>query len=223
MTGHTQLCSIDPFAPDFEKKESVNGLCSMAMSIWSGWVIDVSGEDDADPGPNSEIITKYGHMPETVFDLLRWVILVYDPRSPLVKDYPDLPTRKFRALVAIGIDEKESDWDWLILNRDKGVTTMITAYMRNYCKSRLWAMIVANNEAFWEFFSTMIERNQEGADDMNGVNAKIKTSDGMVSLLEKIDKQMNDFYGEDKETIAEGDEMFMSVEKMADVLSNRKR
>ncbi len=218
MTKHTQLCSIDPFSEDFEKKESTRELCGLALSVWSSWMV----KDGDEEKPLPELITKYGHTDETVFDLLRWIILVYDPRSPLVKDYPDLTTRKNHALIELGIDAKEDDWDWLTTNKDKGVTSMITAYMRNYCKSRLWAMIIANSEAFWEFFATMIERNQEGADDMNGVNAKMKTSDGMTVLLERIDKQMNEFYGEEKGVMSEDDEKYRTVEKMAHVLSGRR-
>jgi hypothetical protein len=216
VMNHTQHCIIDPFSPGFESAPAVIDLCETAVKKW-GQVGDI-----ADDERKKELLSRYGHGEGQVFNLVRWVILVYDPKSPLQKDFPDLLKRKRCALEEIGLDP-DSDWEWLFKNTDPGVVGIIASYLRNYCKSRLWAMIVANNETFWEFFTTMIQRNQEGAEDMTGVNAKIRTSDGMISLLDRIDKQMNEFYSsEERGSLSEGDEIFMSVEKMAHVLSGRR-
>ena len=119
--------------------------------------------------------------------LMKWVIMVYDPGSPLIKKHPDLGDRKLEAEVLSG---HLSDNDHL-------EAEAVTSFLRLINKRR-WASTMAIENALWEMIE-MIQKPVEevGAgqdkDKLAASNMKKTTAENIVALNCMLDQLYSEF------------------------------
>lgn len=136
--------------------------------------------------------------------MIRYVLALYDPKSPLVKDYPDLNTRKTAAAEVAGYDlEEDKDViDRLFRCDSEYLVEFIVTYLRQIVQSRSWASITADEQTYWEFVSRMllpINRTNKDKDDVSAVALKTKLGEDKENIAERLDRNWNKFLGDDEE------------------------
>jgi hypothetical protein len=150
-------------------------------------------------------------IPDDIDDLLtddaervvRYVMALYDPKSPLVRDYPDLNTRKVAAAGIAGYDlDKDSDnVDLLISCDSEFLVEVIVRFLRTVVKSRIWAALVADEQTFWEFVIRLmlpITRGDKDRDLVAAAQLKTKLSEDKENINERLDRNWSRFLGDDE-------------------------
>lgn len=132
--------------------------------------------------------------------LFRYIILLYDPNSLIVKSERDLAKRKN---VAIGIAiTPSSDYDYIqsIINCEHPlIVGMAVGYLQNYAKSKEWAAICAFESTFWESIKKLMEPivAKDTKAELESVEKKAKIKVEVESDIARLDALYKKFYGED--------------------------
>lgn len=159
-----------------------------------------------------DLIPKAKKGEESVVDLLppdqvlRYIIALYDPKSPLIKGEQNLLRRKEVAAEVAGFDivGQLEELTALYECRNGAVVVFIQNYLRIHAKSMEWAMIQSFEQAFWEYQARLmqpIEKDAKDKDLMSAVGMKTKLSEDIKGLYENYQTAISKFYGEDKELI----------------------
>ncbi|WP_460766488.1 hypothetical protein [Niabella terrae] len=120
---------------------------------------------------------------------MRWVIAVYDPKSPLVKKYPDLKDRRLHGSEYAGYEPDGSE------------TEAIMGYLK-LVNSRVWAAISAIETAMWEQMEFLIKPVMtvgagEDKDKLAAVNMKKVTAESVMTLNEMLETLSEKFNPDD--------------------------
>lgn len=135
--------------------------------------------------------------------MLRYIIMMYDPNSPLRKNYPELDLRKRVASQESGYDLQLQDGEKSELEREP-LTLAIVTYLR-MVNNRIWTQICSVEEAIWEYNRRILEPIKANAEDkdkdeLSAVNMKSK----MIQDLDLFEKRLQElerlFYVEDEIT-----------------------
>lgn len=137
---------------------------------------------------------------------LRYIIALYDPKSPLIKGIQNLNHRKQTALEIAAIDTDKHIAEVMVMQecKDERFVLFVQNYLRYYGKSMEWAMIQAFEQAFWEYQARImqpIERGDKDKDLMSAVQIKTKLTDDIQGLYDKYQAALEKFYGEDRDLI----------------------
>lgn len=170
------------------------------------------------PTVKESLTTQYPKLKEIVGDvndkLLRYVILMYDMNSPLKEKYPSLSQRKDFAASMAGYNLEKDDIDSLRTMtktiktpkfNDKGeqygfnvsiepFEEMLDVVLRLvvYQNNRLWAMIITNEQAFYEY-QRRVMAEIGGDADKDALSAiTIKTK--IMEAMDDIDKRLDGYY-----------------------------
>lgn len=159
-------------------------------------------EDVHKAGDEDELETD-NHVFIPLDKAVRYIIALYDPKSPLIKGESNLILRKEIAADIAGFDLEKEENEVAILYecRYDHIVAMIQNFLKDFVKSMEWAMLVSYEAAFWEFQSRLmqpIERGDKDKDLMSAVQAKTKISEDIKGLYEKYQAALNKFYGDDE-------------------------
>lgn len=168
--------------------------------------------------PTSEVVKNY---PELVSQLgihdekmIKYILLMYDEKSPMRNAYPDLEKRKEFCADFAGYDSKihaEVIKDLKSMTKDektpvgddedekfKTVTVIwdefvdaVLSFVINQ-NSRLWAMIVTNEQAFYEYQRRVMAEIDGNANksSLEAINTKTK----LLEAMDDIDKRLDSYY-----------------------------
>jgi hypothetical protein len=137
---------------------------------------------------------------------MRYVVALYDPKSPLVRDYPDLNTRKIAAATIAGFDinvDAESE-EMLFTCDSEFLVQLIVNYLRYVVKSRVWAALQADEQTFWEFVTRLmlpITRGDKDRDLVGAVSVKTKLSEDKENINDRLDRNWSRFLADDDQLI----------------------
>mgnify|MGYP006933437131 CR=1 FL=1 len=147
----------------------------------------------------------------------RYILLMYDKNSPLKDAYPDIEKRKMFAADIAGFDpdiDKEVIEELRTFSRrkkleggdiavnEKGELIIIptddlleclTKYLIHQ-SNRVWAMIVANESAFYEYHRKVMTEVTDGGDKDVLQAVTIKTK--LMESMDDIDKRLQGYYRE---------------------------
>lgn len=134
--------------------------------------------------------------------LVRYILALYDPQSPIVKEYPDLTSRKLAAADIAGYHAvKEQELLDIIFACDSEyMVSIIVSFLRNIVQSRLWASIQADEQTFWEFISRMllpIAKDNKDKDMVSAVAMKTKLSEDKEGIAVQLEKNWQKFFADD--------------------------
>ncbi len=160
----------------------------------------------------SQIVPKKIPDEDSVLDRLphykvcRYIIALYDTKSPLIKGEQNLIRRKEIAAEIAGfdIDKQTDDLQILYECRDVRFAQFIQNYLKDFAKSMEWAMIHSFEQAFWEYQARLmqpIEKDGKDRDIIAAISMKTKLSEDIGDMYDKYQAALDKFYGEDKEII----------------------
>lgn len=134
--------------------------------------------------------------------VLKYILMMYDPHSPLVKDIRDLEMRKQTAAQLVGFDIMLDDefLDELFNYKNAEIVNKIDAFLKEYIEVRLWSMIVSNEETFYEYAGRMRQPIKIGLkgdkDELGAVAIKSKLSADMDEINDRLDKYYDKLYAD---------------------------
>lgn len=146
--------------------------------------------------------------PEWAYDpaldlIIRYTILVYDPKSPLVSGERDLNYRKGIAAEMAGWDMEYQDQLTSLYNCTYHMLVDFTVkYLMRFPRSREWAAIAAYEYKFWEAIKLImqpISTDKSDREQLDAANKKDVLSESVDQGLLKIDQLYRTFFGEDEE------------------------
>ena len=177
------------------------------------------------PTSKQKLFITYPKLKEIVGDIddrsLRYLLLMYDQNSPLKGQYPDLGRRKAFAASIAGFKENEdrvqelesfskrrktksgdfavNDKGEMIIEPCEDILDVVSSFLV-YQSNRIWAMIVANEAAFYEYHKKVMVEVTDGGDKDVLQAVTIKTK--LMESMDDIDKRLKAYYrelsGEDK-------------------------
>lgn len=136
----------------------------------------------------------------------RYVLLMYDIKSPIKTLYPDLSKRKDVCADLAGYSPSETEpLKTLTIESEDGMKPyeplleMISQYL-SYQNSRLWAMIVTNEQSFYEYQRRIMAEIGGDADKdaLSAVTLKTKLLEAMDAIHQRLDRYYYELTGGDK-------------------------
>lgn len=89
-------------------------------------------------------------------NVARYIIILYDPSSPIVLSEPDIDKRKNAALQEAGLDDSAIA-DSLKELEDENFIAAVVAYLINFTNNRLWQRIVVNEQLYEEYCKRLLQ------------------------------------------------------------------
>jgi hypothetical protein len=138
-------------------------------------------------------------------NVLRYVCLLYDPKSPLITAEMDLNYRKSVAAELAGFDTDGDDaFLQTIYNSElEWPVSLTTRFLIRFIKQRKWAYIVALEFKFWEGIQRImkpVEKTVGGKDwdELKSIEIKAKISDEASKDIARLDTLYKEFFNEDE-------------------------
>lgn len=153
--------------------------------------------------------------------MVKYVIMMYDPYSPLRREYQDIEERSrvaqdisgYKEYTAPVIESDDEDDNEDVIEEDDSndITRTIIGYLR-LVKSMEWAMIVSIEAAVWELSQRLLQPIKfvgagQDKDKLAAVNMKSNTVSSMVDMHEKLKSLKLKFYEGDIELQEKAEEV----------------
>lgn len=127
---------------------------------------------------------------------MAYIIMVYDPQSPIRKEFPELPLMKLKAADLTGFDLEHE------LDDSIDFYDCVIKYLK-YADNRTWASIVSLEATVWEMTGKLLKPvvvvgNGGDKDRLAGVNMKPMTAVKLTELNELLDSLTHKFYSGDE-------------------------
>jgi hypothetical protein len=162
------------------------------------------------PTVKQKLFVAYPKLKEIVGDIddksLRYILLMYDSKSPLRDQYPDMNRRKgFAAQIAgFGEDDPRIDElhsfskktkveDEIVVQPCEDLLEALSRFLM-YQSSRVWSLIIANEAAFYEYHRKVMVEVTDGGDKDVLQAVTIKTK--LMEAMDDIDKRLQSYYRE---------------------------
>jgi len=136
--------------------------------------------------------------------LIKYIVCIYDYRSPIVLHNRELKIRKQVAAEFCGYDLLKEDLKPIFNIEQDYVLQAIDTFLKSFIHSRVWYMICCNENIFWEYGQRMLmpvgNMGEEGKklsekDLIAAMQAKTKLSEDMAAIDERLDAAYKRLYG----------------------------
>ena len=137
-------------------------------------------------------VEEAGHLFIPSDKIVRYIIALYDPKSPLIRGEQNLLRRKEIAAEIAGFDTEndEAALDILYNHRYDCIVEMIHNFLKNVVKSMEYAMLVGYEAAFWDAQKELMSPSKKGSD-------KGKTATDIRIFNDQFQDSLKRFYGEE--------------------------
>ena len=136
---------------------------------------------------------------ENAENILRYILFLYDPKSPLIKDSRNIKTRKQEAARLAGFDlKKDSDLlDTVFSFKNKGAAECAISFLKEHIHNRTWSMIVSHEQTFYEYNERLMKPvDAEGETKEKDVMATIVLKSKLIQDLKDIHSILKEYYKE---------------------------
>lgn len=139
--------------------------------------------------------------------LIKYIVCVYDYRSPVVVNNRELKVRKQVAADFAGYDVLNSDLKYLYNIEPDYMLQAIDYFLKTFIHSRVWYMICCNEHIFWEYGQRMLKPVTNKGEDGKPMTEKaiteamaLKTdlSKDMSDIDERLDAAYKRLYGDER-------------------------
>jgi len=133
--------------------------------------------------------------------ILRYIIMVYDPKSPLVGNERDLNFRKGIAAELSGLNTSTEGIEAIYSCTYPGIVELICKFLVRFVKSKEWAAICAYEYKFWEAIRLLMQpiaSDKSDREQLDAANKKDVLSASIDEGLIKIEALYRAFFGEDE-------------------------
>lgn len=127
--------------------------------------------------------------------IIRYILFLYDKRSPFHKKFNSIETKKANAIIHSGIDEKLIEHDEII--------SMIVSFLVHQ-NDKLFSVICTNERLFSEYMqilNTRLENFNNDKDIVETLTKKEKVRGFLETLCNDLERQYDKFYGGDKQLL----------------------
>lgn len=149
----------------------------------------------------SEIIAPEWSADPWLDSIIRYTVMVYDPKSALVMGERDLNYRKGIAAELAGFDVQQEEEVTAIYSCTYPILVDYTVkYLMRFVKSKEWAAICAHEFKFWEAIRLImqpISSEKSDKEQLDAANKKDVLSASIDEGLQKLDAYYKTFFGED--------------------------
>lgn len=134
--------------------------------------------------------------------LLKYICLMYDPKSPLITDTASIDTRKKIAAQYAGIEINEYTEKAIFELEDEFVIEAIDAFLKEHIHERLFYMIMGNEQTFYEYGKRLLQpvTNTIGKgekDLLQAIAIKSKLSEDMAAINLRLENDYRRLYQDD--------------------------
>ncbi len=136
--------------------------------------------------------------------MVRYIIAMYDPGSPLIKEYRDITLRKRTAAMVAGYDFTKDEYFLIDLFSFSNNAALygVSNFLKFFIHSRLWYMISAREQTIYEYAERMLKPVEAKTGDkekdlMSAIAIKSKLSADMAEMNDLLEKDYNKFFGSD--------------------------
>lgn len=130
--------------------------------------------------------------------IIRYSIMVYDPKSPLVLNERDLNYRKGLAIELVHLDDQYTV-ESVINSTHKHSPDFIFEYLKRFARSKEWAAICAFESSFWESIREVMEpiSGKNSREKLDSVQKKAAIKEEIEKDIKRLDQLYRTFFGED--------------------------
>ena len=163
------------------------------------------------PAIKGKILDKYPKLRGIIGDVddrvARYILLMYDMKSPIRHNYPDLLKRKQFAADMAGFDVESEEvvgiFEFKVKEEegyvpDDGLIDAVLKYLQ-YQNNMIFTMIVSNEQAFFEY-NKRVMMPVEGSKDkdiLQAVEIKTKIMAAMDEIFQRLQKYTRELTGSD--------------------------
>jgi len=136
--------------------------------------------------------------------LMKYIICVYDYKSPIVINNRELKIRKQLAAEFAGYDLMKDDLKPIFELSAEHVIKAVDLFLKKFIHSRVWYMICCNENIFFEYGQRMLQPVSNKSEDgkpmtekaiTEAMVLKTKLSDDMATIDERLDAAYKRLYG----------------------------
>jgi hypothetical protein len=132
--------------------------------------------------------------------LIRYVMVLYDKRSPLIKQFSNLQLRKTEAAIVSGynIEKDAGIIEKLFDFTDKQLQVLAIEFLKDQ-NDMYWSMIVSNEQTFYEYQKALLSEVTlftTERDKLSALQIKAKLMDDCDTIAERVDTYYHRVFGE---------------------------
>lgn len=134
--------------------------------------------------------------------VLRFIISMYDPNNPVVRENRDPLLRKKSCATLAGFDliKDEAFLEEIFNYTNEEIVEKTDRFLKEFVHIRLWSMICANEQTFFEYSKRMMKPVEEAGakekDLMSAIAIKSKLSEDMDAINNRLDSYYDKLYGD---------------------------
>jgi hypothetical protein len=131
--------------------------------------------------------------------LIRYVMAMYDQRSPLIKSITDINQRKREAAIVSGYDLSDAKLKAIFDFTDEDLVNLVLEFLKDQ-NSFYWSMIVSNEQAFLEYQKALLSEVslEKDKDKLQSLQIKGKLMEECHKIAERVEGYYAKIFG-DKE------------------------
>jgi hypothetical protein len=141
------------------------------------------------------LIQVFGKVSKDEVDIIRYVSLMYDSKSPLRLKIPSIVERKQECAELAGLSGSNSD---IFDLTHPNMLRYINTYLR-YQSSKVWSVLVANEEVLWQYQNellTPITAFKTDKDKLQALEIKSKLMAECDAIIKRIDSYEEKLFGD---------------------------
>lgn len=131
--------------------------------------------------------------------LMRYTILLFDPKSPLFSSEKDLLKRKEVAADLAKLNDDFLYRESVFNCNNPLVVTLAVGYLMHFAKNKYWAAICACEYTFWESITKLMEpiNDKDSKTELESVDKKGKIKGEMDADINRLEDYYAKFFGDD--------------------------
>jgi hypothetical protein len=136
---------------------------------------------------------------ENLEAIMRYIILVYDPKSPLILNERDLNYRKDIGFALAGITD-ETLMDTVSNSTHVYSSELTVKYLMRFARSKEWAAICAFEFSFWESIKEVTKpiSGRSSKEILESVQKKAAIKEEIEKDIKRLENLYRTFLGEDE-------------------------
>jgi len=132
---------------------------------------------------------------------VKYIICMYDPKSPFIKEYSDLTVRKQSAALYAGYEllSNQVILESMFQFSEDRFTVAVDYFLRMFVRSRLWAMIISMEQVWWGFNNRITKpvKAEKDKEELQAYQIISTIGDEMDKLNDRLEGYYRKFYSED--------------------------
>jgi hypothetical protein len=153
---------------------------------------------------------------------LRYIIMMYDPKTPLKRSTHLMAAQKMEAAQLSGFDleKDEKKLEEMYDFTDPQFTLLVSAYLARFVQSKKFVMLITLEQVWWEYNSNLLKKvtGENSKQELDAIEKKSKLRVEMEAIIQTMDRYREEFYGKDEVLIEQVGKQRISAENIANAI-----